>query len=83
MSALVPGGRRLSRQEAAEYLLMQHGVRRSPATLAKLACIGGGPPFARFGHGKRAKPLYSAADLDAWVAENMTATVRNTSEVPA
>jgi len=36
--------------------------RTAPATLAKLACIGGGPNFESFGR----KPLYREADLLAW-----------------
>lgn len=60
-------GRRLTRDEAAQYLNDRHGVRRTPNTLAKLACVGGGPPFSKFGK----KPLYAPGDLDAWVAANM------------
>jgi hypothetical protein len=50
--------RRLSRKEAAHFLT-DLGYRTAPATLAKLACLGGGPVFRSFGR----KPLYRAADL--------------------
>jgi hypothetical protein len=52
------------------------GVKRAPATLAKYAVIGGGPIFRRAGR----IPLYSTADLDNWVAENLSAPMRSTSE---
>jgi hypothetical protein len=35
--------RRFRRKEACDYLNDEHGVRRSPRTLAKLAVLGGGP----------------------------------------
>jgi hypothetical protein len=38
-----------SRREACEYLLENHGIRRSPGTLAKQACLGGGPGFQSVG----------------------------------
>lgn len=67
--------RRLRRAEASEYLLTTHGVRRAPATLAKLACLGGGPLFVKMNHA----PLYDPRDLDAWVAARTSAAVANTS----
>ena len=36
--------RRLGRKEAAQFLTDQ-GYKTAPATLARLACIGGGPQF--------------------------------------
>lgn len=47
----------LSRQRAANYLSL------SPRTLAKLACIGGGPVFAKI----NARVIYDTRDLDRWV----------------
>ena len=52
---------RLDRRQAAAFLTAR-GYRTAPATLAKLACIGGGPTFESFGR----KPLYREADLLAW-----------------
>ena len=39
---------RLDRRQAAAFLTAR-GYRTAPATLAKLACIGGGPTFESFG----------------------------------
>ncbi len=49
-------------KEAAEYL------RVSPATLAKLRCLGGGPRFAK---PSARLVLYDRQDLDAWLAGRM------------
>ena len=65
----------LRRKEAGEYLKSKFGFG-SAKTLAKLACLGGGPEMVYAG----AIPLYSFAALDAWVASKLTAPVRNTSE---
>lgn len=67
--------RRLRRSEASRYLLETHGVSRTPSTLAKLACIGGGPVFVKMNHA----PLYAPADLDAWVAARTSAPLASTS----
>jgi hypothetical protein len=37
--------KRMRRRELSEYLREEHGIVLSPATLAKLAVIGGGPEF--------------------------------------
>ena len=44
----------LRRRAAAEYLREQRGIPCSEKTLAKLACIGGGPVYRLFGR----IPLY-------------------------
>lgn len=36
---------RLRREHASEYLDVVFGITVAPATLAKLACVGGGPRF--------------------------------------
>ena len=77
MSDVYP--RRLRRADASRYLLETHGVKRAPATLAKLASLGGGPRFMKMNH----TPLYSPADLDEWVASRLTPTVENTSQLAA
>lgn len=53
---------RLRRTEASEYLRLMHGIEIAPSTLAKLACIGGGPRFQIAAR----KPLYPPVELDAW-----------------
>ena len=54
-----------TRAGASEYLRSRWGISRSIATLAKLACIGGGPKYVKAGR----TPLYAEADLDAWAAD--------------
>jgi hypothetical protein len=66
----------LRRKEASTYLQKKHGVGRTYSTLAKLAVIGGGPPFRRFNR----VPLYDPADLDRWVASMLSPYMRSTSE---
>jgi hypothetical protein len=64
------------RRAAAEYLREQRGIPCSEKTLAKLACIGGGPAYRLFGR----IPLYSIADLDAYAEAKLSKPVRSTSE---
>jgi hypothetical protein len=59
--------RLFDRKEAA-FFLTERGYRTAPATLAKLACIGGGPTFESFGR----RPLYREADLLAWAQARST-----------
>jgi len=67
--------RPLRRAEASRYLHETHGIDRKPATLAKLACIGGGPEFRRAGR----VPLYSTTDLDDWAATLLTPPATTTT----
>jgi hypothetical protein len=53
----------LRRWEASAYLKEKHGLRRSPATLAKDACSSTGPPFRYINR----LPYYWPAGLDSWV----------------
>ena len=57
---------RLRRWEASEYMELAHGLTVAPATLAKLASIGGGPGFHRVGR----IPLYPRDELDRWAKED-------------
>jgi hypothetical protein len=66
----------LRRRAAAEYLREQRGIPCSEKTLAKLACIGGGPLYRRFGR----IPLYLIADLDAYAKAKISKPVQSTSE---
>jgi hypothetical protein len=69
--------RRLRRSEASEYLSSKWGIKFAPSTLAKLACIGGGPVFEHFGRW----PLYTQDELDGWVRERLSEPKRSTSDI--
>src|SRR5258707_14769995 len=68
--------RLLRRKAASAYLHETYGLDRAPSTLAKLAVIGGGPPFRRMNR----VPLYAEDDLDRWVASKLTPPMRSTSD---
>ncbi|HEX2524817.1 MAG TPA: hypothetical protein VHL31_00740 [Geminicoccus sp.] len=53
---------RLQRREVPEYLALKFGIPIAIATLAKLASVGGGPPFDRMNR----TPLYRTDLLDEW-----------------
>jgi hypothetical protein len=67
--------RKLGRKDAAQFLT-DLGYKTAPATLAKLACLGGGPPFSSFGR----RPLYREADLLGWAQGRTTGLRRSTSD---
>jgi hypothetical protein len=67
--------RLLSRRDAAQFLT-EHGYKTAPSTLAKFACLGGGPPFISFGR----RPLYRPADLAAWAQARCSGSRRSTSD---
>jgi hypothetical protein len=69
--------RKLRRKAASKYLFDEHGVVRAPSTLAKYAVIGGGPVFQRMGR----DPVYTPANLDAWVASQLSGPMRSTSDI--
>ena len=73
---LKAGKPRLRRWEASRYLLDQYGIEMAVATLAKLACLGGGPPFQKAGR----LPLYPVDLLDVWAVARLGPVVRSTSE---
>ena len=61
---------RHDRKGAAAFLEL-HGYKVAPATLAKLASIGGGPVYRRFGR----KPLYTSSDLLEWAESRCSAPI--------
>ncbi|TWB19212.1 DNA-binding protein [Nitrospirillum bahiense] len=67
---------RLRRWEAADYLGLVHGLAIKPATLAKLASVGGGPSYQLVGR----SPLYPTSQLDAWATARLGKLVASTSE---
>jgi hypothetical protein len=66
----------MRRKQASEYLLEVHGVSLSAATLAKLAVIGGGPPFRKDGP----FPMYEPPGLDAFAIRRLGPLRASTSE---
>lgn len=72
----VKGVRRHRRVAASEYLKEVWNLDYAPRTLAKLACIGGGPEMEYGGR----FPFYSEAALDAFARSKLSPPVRSTSE---
>jgi hypothetical protein len=70
---------RLRRSAASEYLWRKHGVKVAPASLAKLACIGGGPPFQKDGPW----PTYPIPGLDQYAKKRLSRLVSSISELTA
>ena len=66
----------LRRKQTGAYLREKFGVG-SAASLAKYACLGGGPPMSYI---NRRIPVYTTGDLDVWALSRISAPVRNTSE---
>lgn len=66
----------LRRTEAAQYLQERAGAY-TVETLAKLACVGGGPVMRRLGR----FPVYTIADLDAWLASKLSPPGASTAEL--
>jgi hypothetical protein len=60
----------MRRAEAARYIRETYGIPCTPATLAKYACLNGGP-------------IYRKAGLDAWANRRLSKLVRSTSELTA
>jgi hypothetical protein len=73
----VPAVTQMRRREASDYLKTVWGIDRAPTTLAKLACIGGGPSFR---HCHRT-PLYPSDSLDDWAKSILSPLKSSTSDV--
>lgn len=67
--------RPLRRDEASAYLFDTYGIRRTRATLAKLAVTGGGPRYRKAGH----TVLYDIVELDGWANGLMTPAAATTA----
>ena len=66
---------KLDRREAAKFL-SERGFKIATTTLAKYACLGGGPVYEKFGR----RPLYTEASLMEWVASKMSGQRQSTSD---
>ena len=67
---------RMRRKVASEYLAEEHGVSLSPATLAKLAVLGGGPAFRKDGP----FPVYERTNLDTFATVRLGPLRTSTSD---
>jgi hypothetical protein len=65
---------RMRRNIASEYLRHVHGVSLSAATLAKLAVLGGSPPFWKDGR----FPVYGRDQLDEFAISRLGSLRTNT-----
>lgn len=65
----------LSRKEASTFLSAL-GLFIAPSTLAKLASVGGGPVFRRFGR----QVKYLPSELIAWAEGRLSGPVQSTSQ---
>ncbi|OBS51580.1 hypothetical protein [Methylosinus trichosporium] len=68
---------RLNTLEASEYLMLQHGVKCAPATMAKLRSIGGGARYNKCG----VSPVYPREALDEWALARLGRLKSNTSDI--
>ncbi len=64
----------ISREQAADYLTGQ-GLPVAKTTLQKLATVGGGPAYRRFGK----YAVYLTDDLDAWATQKLSPARHSTS----
>jgi hypothetical protein len=69
----------MRRREASAYLDALYGIRLAPATLAKLAVIGGGPKFRLDGR----YPLYDREELDVFADARLGPLRSSTSDKAA
>ncbi len=68
----------MRRMEAAAYL-NGLGLPVAVNTLMKLASVGGGPTFRRFGR----IPVYTRSDLDGWARSRLSGPMASTSDTVA
>lgn len=65
----------LSREEAAAYVRAK-GLPCAKLTLQKMATVGGGPEYRKFGK----RVVYTGADLDAWIDARLSGPIRSSSQ---
>ena len=64
----------LNREEASQHLSAQ-GLPCAKNTLAKLACLGGGPEYQSFGR----RVVYEVDALDAWIKSRLSGPKKSTT----
>lgn len=69
----------LRRSDAAAFLKSNYGVG-TYQTLAKLATVGGGPPFRKAGPNRGSPALYDEAKLKAWAEARFGREYTSTSQ---
>lgn len=62
--------------ELSEFLMLKHGLKIAPATLAKWRSVGGGPRFYK----ASCTPLYPVAQADEWARARLGALKTSTSD---
>ena len=65
----------LNREKSAAYVRGK-GLPCTKATLAKLACLGGGPIFRKFGR----NVVHTPRDLDTWITARLSGPKTSTSD---
>ena len=84
MAMASPGSNRLRADEALTRFAARHDIARSdlpaPATLAKLRCIGGGPPFVK---PKPSVVLYDYAAFENWLLARMAPKASTAADAAA
>lgn len=65
------------RPEQASQVLLKHGCVVAVATLKRLRCVGGGPPYTKV----RGRVIYAIEDLADWAAAQPRQRRRSTSDV--
>lgn len=66
----------LNRKQAADFLKLELGLPVAHTTLSKLACVGGGPPYQRYGN----KTVYTRPALREWAEGKLSAPRKSTSQ---
>jgi hypothetical protein len=69
---------KLDTADACRYMREEHGLKRTPGTMAKYRSVGGGPRF----YPGAGRPQYDPDDLDEWVLEQLGSPVTSTAEYP-
>lgn len=64
------------RRKAAQFISDEFGIPTAPATLAKLASVGGGPVFRHFGR----RVVYERQALVDWANAKLSSPRRSTSD---